>query len=282
MGASKVRELEADTSRRKDPVVRFTDLTSTQLSYSKRIRRPSFGLLNPFGGIGDPNAIFRGNPDLDPNYTDRLEWNLIRRWDKLTINPAVYASTTVDYFAFVVDQVTENPFGLETGIITTLPVNLDRENRYGLEVNLNYRPTESISLGGEVNYYGYQQRGEVEGRSFDFDFATWSGAFRSSINLPKDISFQSTLYYQARFKDVQTVRDPIYYLSLGLSKQWNRKFTLTANVRSPRYSLQTTTLPTFTERSEDRWTRWRASLNFQYRFENGAQARERRQRGSIR
>lgn len=261
---------------------KFSEATSTQISFSKRIRRPSFGLLNPFGGIGNPNAIFRGNPNLDPNYTDRLEWNLVQRWDKLTVNPAIYVSTTVDYFAFVVDQVVENPFGLATGIITTLPVNLDRENRFGLELNVNYRPTESLNIGGEVNYYGYQQRGEVEGRSFDFDFATWSGSLRTGLDLPKDISFQSTLYYQARFKDVQVVRDPVYFLRLGLSKQWNRKFTLTANLSSPRFNNQTVTLSTFTEVEESQWTRWRGSLNFQYRFENGAQARARRQRGSIR
>lgn len=261
---------------------KFSDATSTQLSFSKRIRRPSFGLLNPFGGIGDPNSIFRGNPDLDPNYTDRLEWNLIRRWDKLTVNPAIYASTTVDYFAFVIDQSADNPFGLETGIITTIPVNLDRENQYGIEMNVNYRPTDDLNFAGEVNYYGYQQRGEVEGRSFDFDFATWTGSLRSGIDLPKDISFQATLYYQAQYKTVQSVRAPQYYLRLGLSKQWNKKFTLTANLSSPRQNAVTNALPTFTETEDSQWTRWRGSLNFQYRFEQGAGARERRQRGSIR
>jgi outer membrane receptor protein involved in Fe transport len=261
---------------------KLSDETSTQLSFSKRIRRPSFGLLNPFGGIGDPNSIFRGNPDLDPTYTDRLEWNLIRRWEKLTINPAIYASTAVDFVSFVLDQSTENPFDLETGTINVSPVNLDRENRYGVEVNVNYRPTESINLSGEVNYYGYQQRGEVEGRSFDFDYATWSSSLRSNIDLPKDISFQAVLYYDAPFKTVQSIRAAQYYLRMGLSKQWNNKFTLTANLAAPRRNASTNTLPTFTEEEKNQWTRWRGSLNFQYRFEKGAGARARRQRGSIR
>ncbi|MFK8165497.1 MAG: TonB-dependent receptor [Lewinella sp.] len=261
---------------------KLSDETSTQLSYSKRIRRPSFGLLNPFGGIGDPNSIFSGNPDLNPTYTDRLEWNLIRRWEKLTINPAIYASTAVDFFAFVIDQSTDNPFGLETGTITVLPMNLDRENRYGLEVNVNYRPAKSINLSGEINYYGYQQRGEVEGQSFDFDFATWSGSLRSNIDLPKDISFQAVLYYDAPFKTVQSIRDPQYYLRMGLSKQWDNKFTLTANLAAPRIQSSSNTLATFSETERNQWTRWRGSLNFQYRFEKGAGARERRQRGSIR
>lgn len=261
---------------------KFSDETSTQLSFSKRIRRPYFGLLNPFGGIGDPNSIFRGNPNLDPTYTDRLEWNLIQRWEKLTLNPAIYASTSVDYFAFVINQSTENPFDLETGIISTLPVNLDRENRFGIELNLNYRPSDKLDLSGEIHYYGYQQRGEVEGRSFDIDYATWTGSLRSDIELPKDISFQATLRYQAQYKTVQSVRDPQYNLRLGLSKQWSKKFTLTANLSSPRQIIQSSFLPTFTENEVNKWTRWRGSLNFQYRFEKGAGARARRQRGSIR
>ena len=66
----------------------FQEGTSAQVSYSRRIRRPAFWQLNPFAGLSDPNQIFQGNPDLDPSYTDRIEFNAIQTLEKITINPA--------------------------------------------------------------------------------------------------------------------------------------------------------------------------------------------------
>ncbi len=260
----------------------LSDATSTQLSYSRRIRRPAFWQLNPFAGIGNPTTLFAGNPDLDPAYTDRVELNLVQRWEKLTVNPALYASTTTDFFNSIIEQEGENIFALSTGTIRSRAINLEREDRYGLEVTTNYRPTEKLTLSGEINYYGYRQRGRFGDRDFAFDFATWSGALRTQIQLPADIGIQARFNYNARYKDAQTIRRGQYLIDLGLTKQWNKKFTLTLNVRSPRFQVQETFRPDFRQEEYSEWTNWRTGLSLQYRFERGAGAEERRQRGSIR
>jgi outer membrane receptor protein involved in Fe transport len=46
---------------------------SLSLSYSKRINRPGFEQLNPFGNYSDPYNILTGNPRMKPAYTHAVE-----------------------------------------------------------------------------------------------------------------------------------------------------------------------------------------------------------------
>ncbi len=260
----------------------FSEASSMQLTSSRRIRRPSFWQLNPFRGLGDPNTLFIGDPDLDPAYTDRLELNFLQRWEKFTINPAIYGSRTVDVFQFVVEQEADNPFDLSSGTIVTRPINLDREYRYGLELITSYRPHENWTISTDLNYYGYRQEGQFAERNFDFDFATWSGRLRLQTKLPGDLRLQGSFFYEGRYKDVQSIRRARYDGSLAISKQWNKKLTVTLNTFSPRWRRGELFRPSFQQEDYFAWTGWRTSLSVQYRFEKGADAESRRQRGSIR
>ncbi|MEO0340430.1 MAG: outer membrane beta-barrel family protein, partial [Bacteroidota bacterium] len=253
-----------------------------QLSYSRRIRRPQFWQLNPFRGFNDPTSLFIGNPDMDPAYTNRVELNYVQRWEKLTFNPAIYASRTTDYFEVARDQEATNIFGFDSGTLLSRPINLGYEDQYGIEITMNYRPTEDITIAWDANYYGYQQRGEFGDRSFDFDFATWTTGLRLQFNLPKDISIQTQGNYRARSKTVQVLNRANYAGSLSLSKQWNDKWTLTLTTRSPVWWDMQVSRPSFVLEERGRWVGWRSMVNLQYRFEKGARSNGRRNRGSIR
>lgn len=49
--------------------------SSINLSYGRRITRPSFQLLNPFEDVEDPYFLNKGNPELIPYYSDNYELN---------------------------------------------------------------------------------------------------------------------------------------------------------------------------------------------------------------
>jgi outer membrane receptor protein involved in Fe transport len=264
--------------------VKYTvsEVSSTQLSYSRRIRRPHFGWLNPFSGLRLPSSIFFGNPDLDPTYTDRLELNWVARWEKVTLNPAIYGARTLDYMEVAVEQQAENLFGLNDGTIISRPVNLDHELSYGLEITGNYRPTDALTVAGDVNYRGFSLRGEVDGRSFDFDFATWSAGLRTQYQFDQATSAQLRVGYNARNEDVQSINYGTWNGEAALSRKFGEQFTLTANVRAPRYFRTEVFRPSFVQDDYFQWTGWRYSLNMVYRFERGADSSGRRARGSIR
>ena len=260
----------------------LSEVSSTQLSYSRRIRRPHFGWLNPFSGLQLPSSIFFGNPDLDPVYTDRVELNWVARWEKVTLNPAIYGARSLDFFQLVVEQEPTNIFELDDGTLLTTPVNLDREYTYGMELTGNYRPSDAITLFGDLNYRGYRRRGAYRERSFDFDFATWSAGLRVQYQLNPATSAQLRVGYDARTEDVQSINYGTYNGEAALSQKIGEQFTLLATVRAPRYFRSATFRPTFRQEDYFQWTGWRYGLSLAYRFERGADSEGRRGRGSIR
>ncbi|MEO0733679.1 MAG: outer membrane beta-barrel family protein, partial [Bacteroidota bacterium] len=261
---------------------KLSERSSTQLSYSRRIRRPQFWQLNPFGGIRLPSFINFGNPDIDPSYTERVELNFLTRNDKFTFNPAIYVSFVDDMFINVIEQIPTNIFGLEDGTIEARPANLAGETIYGLELDLGYRPTDKLNFNGYFLYYGFSQRGDIGERNFDYDFATWRANVRAQLGLPHDLSIQTRIGYNAYWENAQSENLATFNGSAAISKEWKDKYTVTLNAYAPRYFREVTFRPSFRQQDYFQWTGWRFGVNFQYRFEQGASSRERRQRGSIR
>lgn len=190
----------------------FSKSSKMQLSYSRRIRRPGFWQLNPFGGFADNNAIFQGNPDLDPAYTNSLELAYLMNTQKLSFNPSLYFSQTTDFFQFYV-----SPQEAGNGFLTR-PINLDNEYRYGLELLANYRPKKWLQLSGEFNFYQFQQEGQFESQNFDFTNNAWSVEGGVRFRLPKGTNFQARIDYQGRNQNAQTLTRSFTGANLGLSK----------------------------------------------------------------
>ncbi|MEQ9229527.1 MAG: TonB-dependent receptor, partial [Cyclobacteriaceae bacterium] len=107
----------------------FTDITSVQLSYSRRISRPSYRSLNPFTSYSDPLNIYQGNPELRPQFTDSYEIGILQNKEKSSIYYGIYYRHTDD----VVQRIQTE----EDGITTRLPKNLAVQNDIGLELNVS-------------------------------------------------------------------------------------------------------------------------------------------------
>ncbi|MGK0236182.1 MAG: outer membrane receptor protein involved in Fe transport, partial [Psychroserpens sp.] len=138
----------------------FSDSNSLQLSYSKRITRPRFWQLNPFGGIADKNNIRYGNPDLNPMYTNSFEIGTLKRWNGFTINPSVYFQRSTNIFEMITYKNSNN-------VIITIPVNLGSENRYGVELVSTYSPYKWWRLSADVNFYGFSQKGSYKNINYE-------------------------------------------------------------------------------------------------------------------
>lgn len=194
--------------------------TDLQLSYSRRIDRPQFWQLNPFGGLSDTRNLTIGNPDLDPTYTNSFEFALLKKWTKFTITPSIYYSSTKNYFQYVLKQLADGSF-LRT------PVNLEFEERYGLEVSSSYNPFPWWRLSLNFNYYGFKQKGEFEGRVYNSDDKTWTTQINTRIKLPKSLAIESLFSYRGKFQDIQSINKAVYRANIALSKDlFHEKMTL--------------------------------------------------------
>ena len=256
---------------------KLSDRINASVGYSKRIQRPRFSQLNPFGGIANPNEIRFGNPDLDPSYRDLFEIKLIYNSDKLTVSPYLNAHFIDGFYD---TQVLQD----SSGLVTYFPINLDQERILQAGLIINYEPFNGWQLNGETRFAEFKQRGFYEGVDFGNSFKTFSAELGLRGKLPHDIRIQTTFYYYGGQRYLQSFRDPFYGINAGLSRKFlSDRLQLSLNVRNL-FALSVyrggATLPTFTNSYARRWQGERWGLTVAWDF--GADARVRRARRRIR
>lgn len=88
---------------------KINDNVSLQAGYSKRIFRPRLWDLNPFFNIRNNFNIRRGNPNLQPEYTDSYELTGIYKIGKASFSSSIYHKYTtevVERVSTFIDNVT--------------------------------------------------------------------------------------------------------------------------------------------------------------------------------
>lgn len=244
----------------------FNEKTNAQISYSRRIRRPSFWHLNPFGGIADRRNIRVGNPDLNPMFTNSFEIGILKRWKGFTLNPSIYHQKTTQLFE---TQITAN----EKGAIISKPINSGEENRLGGELAIQYSPFKWWRLSSEFNFYRFNQKG-----IYNFEDTAWFTRLNSRIRL-SDFNFQTSFAYQGERNSGQTLTKPIYRVNVGASKDlFKDKASVTLNVQNLFDSLvrkQFITGENYDIERNQKFNGRRFSITFTYRFNRSKKDRDR-------
>lgn len=256
---------------------KFSDNLNGSIGYSKRIQRPGFWQLNPFGGIQNPNEIRFGNPDLDPSYRDLYEVKLLYNNDKLTISP-YFSAHYID--GFYDTQVLQD----SSGLVTYFQINLEQERILWGGVSVSYEPFSGWQLNGEATVAEFRQTGFYEGVDFGNSFNTFSSELGIRGKLPQDIRLQVNWFYYGGQRYLQAYRDPYYGINAGLSRKFlSDRLQISLNVRNL-FELAVNrggaTLPTFTNSYARRWQGQRIGLTAAWDI--GADVRHRRARRSIR
>ncbi len=107
------------------------------LAYNRRISRPAYQLLNPFQDISNPYFISRGNPRLNPYYSQTLETSYLLK-SKYSLTVGFKHS----------GDVINNVYIPEGNTIISTYDNVNNENEYylSLYVPIELRPWWSISF----------------------------------------------------------------------------------------------------------------------------------------
>ena len=237
-----------------------------QLSYSRRIDRPSFYQLNPFGGIADRRNIRIGNPDLNPMYIDSYELGTLYKWEKVTINPSVYHQHTINLFDITVTRNSDD-------YLVEKSINLGTENRYGFEMNTTYTPYKWWFLSSDFNYYKFDQKGV-----FTVSDHSWTSRLNSRVKL-KSWTLQNNFNIIGAKKSGQIDSKAQSWADMAVAKEfWKEKASLTFkvdNIFDSRISRDFITGNNYTIDGERRFTGTRASLTFTYKFNRKKTDRDR-------
>lgn len=277
----KINQLDTDQNNTK----RYTDFfptinlgyewnesTSITLGYNRRISRPRSRFLNPFPSRSSATNLFQGNPDLDPSYAHTIDVGVLKQVENITLNSSLYYSHSTGEFTYVSedtgDEITLD--GVTLPVIRRGPINLADNKRLGFEFTLNYSPSKTWSINGNLNIFESKVRGTYKGLSYDADNLSWFARLNNKLTLPGKIEWQTRLFYRGPTQDAVNRRDGIFSTNMAFSKDlFKGKGSIALNIddvlNSRRRQLSSNT-PTFSADSSFRWRVRSATLSFTYRI----------------
>lgn len=137
------------------PTVYFTynanDKSTYSLSFSRRIRRPTFNYLNPFITRTSPFYFSEGNPFLQPTYINDIDFSYMynQNW-----NFSAYYSRVTDFAQrlSILDSI--------TNITQNIPLNYANQNFYGLSIDYTFSKWNwwTSYTGINVNYQNIESK----------------------------------------------------------------------------------------------------------------------------
>ena len=256
------------------------------LGYNRRIRRPRGRSLNPFPSRSSEANIYTGNVDLNPVFTDALDFGYLKRWDKFTLSTSLYYNISNDSWERIQEDtgdVTDNG----DPITKRFPINLSTEERIGFEFTLNYRPLKIWNINSDFNLFKVTTEGDYTNpitnvtQNFDFNNTAFSVRLNQKITLPGKTDVQINSNYRGASQNAQSETNGIFTMDLSASKDlFDEKASISLNVSdlfNGRRRESTTIIPGFSEQySEFQWRERQIRVSFVYRFNQKKQ----KQRGS--
>jgi len=203
---------------------KFNDKYSVQAGYSKRIFRPGLWDLNPFLNVRNNYNISRGNPNLEPEFSDSYELTGIFIFGKASLNTSIYHLFTT--------KVIENIATFQNNVTITSPVNIGSNKKTGLEINGKYTPFSGLNLSGNFNYGYFNRQANFQGQEFNFQGDQYSFRLTSKFKLPADIDLEISGDYQSDYPTIQGKVSGFVFVDVGLRKKlWDGKAIASLSVR---------------------------------------------------
>jgi len=198
---------------------------SLQLSYSRRLSRPGFRDLLPFSGFSNNRSIRMGNPLLRPEYTNSIEAGQLTNWDTGSLLTSIYYRHRTG----VIERITRVD---SLGISNIYPVNMAKQNAYGIELNASNTIQNWWRINANFNFYRAITNGTYLDKKYGSDTYTWTSRVTSKMTIVKSLDFQAGINYRGAQNILQGRRLPSYSVDLALAKDlFKGNGTATISVR---------------------------------------------------
>lgn len=205
--------------------------SSLKLTYSKRISRPSFTYLNPFINKSNIQAQTQGNPTLDPEVSQTVEFGYSTFSQKRTLNISAYYKYTSDLIEGIA-----TPLSGETGTITNYQ-NIGSNKSFGMSFFGSVNPFKILTLRGNFNAFTYKP--DPTG-AYNLEQSTngtsiqYSAFVSGTLQLKNDISAEAFVIQNSSKKTLQGTSPAFNLMVFGVKKQfWNKTASLGVNMVSP-------------------------------------------------
>jgi len=246
-----------------------------QLNYTRRIRRPWGHQINPRMDFSDSTNISYGNVDLLPAYSNNLELNYLKTWERHTLSAGVfwkYQEGAIQNYKYMDGNVMKNTY-FNVGARQELGIEIVAKNRlFGellqLTTSANFYWNNIAAVDQDMYHLGDTIPVHLDKQNI------FAGSVRINAQFlfTKNFSGQITAAYRSPRVVAQGTTSHSYSIDIGLRHTFlNKQLALALNVRDlldSRARRNTTWGDGFWQFSENRWHSRSISLTLTYNFGN--------------
>jgi outer membrane receptor protein involved in Fe transport len=206
---------------------KLSENQTLQLSYSRRVTRPTSRQLSPFLNESNRLNYSEGNPDLLPEDTHSFELSYINYWKSITLTSSLYYRLTYDNIQQITVPLT--PTNKDTTL--TEYQNVKSASNAGYELIAKISPSSKLDLTANVNiYYKYIEGDQALDIRTTSGYA-WNGNLTANIKLLKKLGMQVRGDYQGPQVIPQGTMKAMYGVDGGLRYDLTKTLNLSANSR---------------------------------------------------
>jgi len=194
---------------------------SINFSYSYRIGRPNYNMLNPFVWTLDPYTQNTGNPLLNPQFTHAAK--ISHTYKGMFITSIGYNYTN-DPYTMVLYQ------NDVTKVVTQTMTNLSNNFDFNASETFQLPVTKWWSMNGTVTGL-YNEVNSNIGESASFKRWTFNGNITNNFSLPYSINMELSGYYTSYQLMGNVTLNPRYNIDFGIQRKFMKdKIMLKASV----------------------------------------------------
>ncbi|GAA4323461.1 outer membrane beta-barrel family protein [Christiangramia aestuarii] len=233
----------------------FNDSLSMNLSYSRRITRPTFNDLAPFVILFDPNTFFSGNASLQPSISNAVRYSINYKSAVLSLEYTNEDSSIANF---------QERLDEETGRLIFEASNLDYTRTFGISLGFPWRIFNWWRMQNNFNYVRQQVRGFYYEEPIQLSLGNFSCNISNSFEFAETWSAELSGFYVSEGFFGTAKYDAFYRIDAGISKKFGEEggslkfsvrdildsFEFTGGTNIPEQDLQTSNLfdfsaPTF-------------------------------------
>jgi outer membrane receptor protein involved in Fe transport len=254
-----------------------SDKNQFQLSYSRRVDRPSIGQVNPIREWSTPLITSVGNPELKPQFTNSYELNYTHQYSKGSV-------TFGTFFRDVNDNISRilNKDPLDVDRVELSYINSTASNRYGVELSSNHAFQNWWRVNASMDLYIQKESGISDGALLEVTNNAFNARINNSFTATKNLRFQLFAMYRGGGQSIQFKVDPMWMINTGASLNVLKgKGTISLNVNDifKGMKFKFNSQSPIKQEGQFNWESRTAYLGFMYRFGGGKnQAKRRKQR----
>lgn len=193
-----------------------SDKDSFNFNYSRRVDRPSIGQISPIREWTTPLVESRGNPNLEPQFTNSFEVNYTRTTKIGSVTMGTFYRQINDEIGRVIYK---NPDNNNQDIISYN--NFDDNHAVGAEVSANLKLTKWWSVNASSDAYFKTVRGTVENANSgnqeraEVDVVIFNARMNNNFTATKKLRFNLFAMYRGKDLGLQFERKPMYRMDVG-------------------------------------------------------------------